>query len=147
MDITIGKPYAASEKGGRAYNEDFIYPAPEAVNTNQKLFIVCDGVGGNSKGEVASSMACELFQTYLSSFSEGDLTIDIINKALQYTEVHFNEYIALNPGATGMATTLAMIFLGSQGVTVAHIGDSRIYHFREGCILHQTEDHSLVYSL
>lgn len=147
MHITIGKPYAACEKGGRANNEDFIFPAPESINTAQQLFIVCDGVGGANKGEIASSMACELFQTYLSSFSEGEIDTTIINKALQFTEVHFNDYVKNNPSASGMATTLAMVYIGSNGVTVAHIGDSRVYQFRKGQILHQTEDHSLVYSL
>jgi serine/threonine protein phosphatase PrpC len=147
MNITIGKPYAASEKGGRINNEDSIYPAPEAVDSNQKLFIVCDGVGGSEKGEIASAMACELFQSYLASFSEGEVNDAIIKKALQYTEVHFNQYVQQNPAATGMATTLAMIWLDQNGATLGHIGDSRIYQFRKGEIIHQTEDHSLVYSL
>ena len=46
-----------------------------------------------------------------------------------------------------MATTLTMIFVGVTGITLAHVGDSRIYHFRKGEILYQTEDHSLVNSL
>ena len=44
MNITIGKPWAVSEKGGRLNNEDSIFPLPEAINTDQKLFLVCDGV-------------------------------------------------------------------------------------------------------
>ena len=147
MHITIGQAYAASEKGGRANNEDSIYPDPETINANQQLFIVCDGVGGASKGEVASAMACELFQTYLTSFSEGDVNSEIINKAIRFTEAHFQEYIINNPSASGMATTLAMVYIDNKGVVVAHVGDSRIYQFRKGQILHQTEDHSLVNSL
>ncbi len=147
MRIKIGQPYAASEKGGRVNNEDSIYPVPEVVNTNQQLFIVCDGVGGANKGEVASFMACDLFQTYLSSFSEREMDAETISKALQFTEVHFREYVKNNPSASGMATTLAMVYIGNKGVVVAHIGDSRIYQFRKGKILHQTEDHSLVNSL
>ena len=46
-----------------------------------------------------------------------------------------------------MATTLTMTFVGTTGITLAHVGDSRIYHFRKGEILFQTEDHSLVNSL
>lgn len=41
MNITIGKPWAVCEKGGRQNNEDSIYPLPERVNSNQKLFLVC----------------------------------------------------------------------------------------------------------
>ena len=46
MIITIGKPCAITEKGGRSNNEDSIYPLPEQVTLDQKLFMVCDGVGG-----------------------------------------------------------------------------------------------------
>ena len=46
MNITIGNPWAVSEKGGRLNNEDSIFPLPETANSNQNLFLVCDGVGG-----------------------------------------------------------------------------------------------------
>ena len=46
-----------------------------------------------------------------------------------------------------MATTLTMVSVGASGITLAHIGDSRIYQFRQGEIIYQTEDHSLVNSL
>ena len=45
-----------------------------------------------------------------------------------------------------MATTLTMVSVGASGITLAHIGDSRIYQFRQGEIIYQTEDHSLVNS-
>ena len=64
MNITIGNPWAVSEKGGRLNNEDSIFPLPETANSNQNLFLVCDGVGGAEKGEIASSLACESFQTF-----------------------------------------------------------------------------------
>ena len=71
MNITIGNPWAVSEKGGRLNNEDSIFPLPETANSNQNLFLVCDGVGGAEKGEIASSLACESFQTFFSTFREG----------------------------------------------------------------------------
>ena len=144
MDITIGKPWGISEKGGRLNNEDSIYPQPETANSNHKLFLVCDGVGGAEKGEIASALACDSFETYFSTFYEGYLTKTFIDKAVIYTETRFDEYITSHPEAAGMATTLTMAYVGSNGVTLAHIGDSRIYHFRKGEILYQTEDHSLV---
>jgi protein phosphatase len=147
MDIIIGKPYAVSEKGRRLNNEDFIFPAPETVDGNQKLFLVCDGVGGAEKGEIASSMACDYFSAYFSSMLEDDPTPEFIQKAVQYTEAHFDNYVSEHPEAAGMATTLTMLYLGANGVTLAHIGDSRIYQFRKGEIIYRTEDHSLVHSL
>jgi protein phosphatase len=147
MIITIGKPYAVSEKGYRLNNEDSIFPQPETIVNDQKLFLVCDGVGGAKKGEIASSMACDYFHAYFSSMLKGDPTPEFIQKAVQYTEAHFDAYVSEHPEAQGMATTLTMLYVGANGVTLAHIGDSRIYQFRGGEILHQSEDHSLVGSL
>jgi len=148
MIITIGKPCAISEKGGRLNNEDSIYPSPESIHSNQRLFLVCDGVGGAEKGEIASSLACECFKTYFSTFLEGEAPdSEFIHKAVQYTESRFDDYVLSHPEAKGMATTLTMLYVGSSGITLAHIGDSRIYQFREGEIVYQTEDHSLVNSL
>jgi protein phosphatase len=148
MNITIGRPYAISEKGGRLNNEDFIYPSPEAVSPNQKLFLVCDGVGGAEKGEIASSLACDHFRTYFSSMlgKDEEPAAEFVQKAVQYTEACFDDYISKHPEATGMATTLTMLYIGASGITLAHIGDSRIYQFRDGQIIYQTEDHSLVNS-
>ncbi|MDR2389333.1 MAG: protein phosphatase 2C domain-containing protein [Tannerellaceae bacterium] len=148
MNIMIGKPYAVSEKGCKFNNEDSIYPSPEAVSSNQKLFLVCDGVGGREKGEIASSMMCDYFSAYFSSMlTEENPSTEFIQKAIQYTEAHFDTYVAEHPEALGMATTLAMLYVGTNGITLAHIGDSRIYQFRNGEIVCQTEDHSLVNSL
>lgn len=147
MNITIGKPWAVCEKGGRQNNEDSIYPLPERVSSNQKLFLVCDGVGGSEKGEIASSLACESFQTFFSTFLEDEPTEEFVNKAVGYTEVRFDDYVKNHPEAKGMATTLTMVSVGASGITLAHIGDSRIYQFRQGEIIYQTEDHSLVNSL
>ena len=105
MNITIGNPWAVSEKGGRLNNEDSIFPLPETANSNQNLFLVCDGVGGAEKGEIASSLACESFQTFFSTFREGEPNADFINKAIRYTEARFDDYVAIHPEAKGMATT------------------------------------------
>ena len=113
-----------SEKGGRLNNEDSIFPPPETANSNQNLFLVCDGVGGAEKGEIASSLACESFQTFFSTFREGEPNADFINKAIRYTEARFDDYVAIHPEAKGMATTLTMIFIGTTGITLAHGGQT-----------------------
>ncbi|MDR1403842.1 MAG: protein phosphatase 2C domain-containing protein [Tannerellaceae bacterium] len=141
MDVTIGKPCAISEKGGRQNNEDAIYPQPEAVKPAQKLFLVCDGVGGTEKGEIASSLACDYFQWYfLNMPEENKPTLEFVRKALRYTEIKFDEYTAEHSEAIGMATTLTMLYAGQSGITLARVGGSRIYQFREGKIIYKTED-------
>ena len=147
MTITLERPYAATDKGRRRKNEDFIHPLSELESSGERLFMVCDGVGGSKKGEIASSLACESFQTYFHTFFEGgDPTREFINKAVRYTESRFDEYVKSHPEAYGMATTLTFLYIGTSGITMAHIGDSRIYQLRKGNIIHKTEDHSLVNS-
>lgn len=147
MNITLERPFAATEKGQRKNNEDFIYPLSELANSGQKLFMVCDGVGGAEKGEVASALACDSFQTFFNTFlEEDDPSEDFINRAVHYTESRFDEYIIQHPEAQGMATTMTLLYIGVSRITIAHIGDSRIYQFREGRIVCETEDHSLVNS-
>ena len=147
MNITLGRPFAICEKGRRQNNEDHIYPLSELANSAQKLFIVCDGVGGGEKGEIASSLACESIQTFFSTFIEGDPSEAFVQKAIQYTETRFDEYVVAHPEAKGMATTLTLAYIGETGVILAHIGDSRIYQFREGHPVFRTQDHSLVGTL
>ena len=147
MNISLGRPFAICEKGRRPNNEDHIYPLSELTDSEQKLFIVCDGVGGSQKGEIASALACESIQTFFATFNEGDPSKEFINKAIQYTETRFDEYVTDFPEAKGMATTLALVYIGESGITVAHVGDSRIYQFRNGRLIFRTEDHSLVNTL
>ena len=147
MNITLERPIAATEKGKRDNNEDYIYPLSELANSGQRLFMVCDGVGGAEKGEVASALACDFFQTFFNTFLDtDDPSEEFINKAVHYTESRFDEYVAQHPEAKGMATTMTLLYVGVSGITIAHIGDSRIYRFREGKIINETDDHSLVSS-
>lgn len=129
-----------SEDGKRPYNEDSFY-----VNDTQGLFMVCDGVGGSNKGEVASQKACEYFGQYLSVNS--DFSLLGLEKTLVQCESKFDDYTTQNPEAKGMATTLTLLKLLPHKAIVGHIGDSRVYHVRNGKILFQTSDHSFVNEL
>lgn len=147
MNITIERPFATTEKGKRRNNEDYIFPSSELASPDQRLFMVCDGVGGSKKGEIASELACDSFETYFNTFLKENIpSEEFINKAVRYTEARFDEYVKQNPEAQGMATTLALLHIGNDGITAAYAGDSRIYQFRDGKIIFKTEDHRLVNS-
>jgi protein phosphatase len=149
MNITIQKPFSVSEIGKRINNEDSIYPNNEYVTVNDRLFLVCDGVGGSNKGEVASSVACESIQSYFNTFLDEEKAFDpvFIEKAVRFTEIRFDDYIKKNATAKGMATTLCLLYFAPEGVFLTHAGDSRIYQFRNGEIIFKTEDHSLINSM
>ncbi len=119
------------------------------------IFVVCDGMGGHAAGEIASKIAVD---TVLSHFRElpprtnGDdgylndaplgarMLADAVKKAndaiLAYAEEHKT--------TTGMGTTLVAARFADGMFSIANVGDSRIYLFREGQLLQLTEDHSLV---
>jgi len=149
MNVYLEKPYSINEIGERLNNEDALFPHNEEVSANHRLFIVCDGVGGSKKGEIASALACESIRSYFKSFihPQQEFRTDFIKKAVYYTEICFDEYLMENPSSKGMATTLSMLYIAPNGVFIAHAGDCRVYHIRNGKILYQTEDHSLVNSL
>jgi len=149
MNITLQKPFSVSETGKRFNNEDSIYPNNELTGINNRLFLVCDGVGGANKGEVASKIACDAIETYFRSYLDTDTEFDpvFIEKSVRYTEILFDEYIKKNSSARGMATTLCLLYFAKEGVYLTHAGDSRIYQFRDGKMIFKTEDHSYVNSM
>ena len=139
---------------GNPHQEDSIYPPLGIDASASSLFMVCDGMGGHEAGEVASQTVCDAISQ--SILNDGhDIEGIFTNKDL--LEALDSAYLALDEKDNGaekkMGTTLALLKLHNDGATIAHIGDSRVYHIRPGKteneteILFMTEDHSLVNSL
>lgn len=149
MKIKIGQPYALNEVGKRENNEDSIYPSKGAASTNDKLFLVCDGIGGHQGGEIASGVVCRSFAGFLGGMV-AEFNESVFQRALDYAYEQLDE--ADNDGQLQkMGTTLTFLYLSDAGAFMAHIGDSRIYHLRsEGGstkIVYKSQDHSLVNDL
>ncbi len=155
MKIKIKQPLSLNGIGKRKNQEDSIFPAINKADNNTNLFIVCDGVGGLNKGEIASNLAClefsKNFQTTkdlkasarpLSVISEKQIL-----QAFENTQNAFDKHIAENPETQGMATTLVAVHIHEQGLNVIHCGDSRFYHIRNDKILWQTDDHTIINEL
>jgi len=142
-EIIIYQPYCLNEIGGRGNNEDSIFPVKGDVNLNSRMFLVCDGVGGSNKGEVASRILCESIPSY---FKSNNLIPDCnnIKDAVRYAEGQLTAHINSFPDCSGMASTMTFLSLNSNGAIIAWVGDSRVYHIRNGKILFKTKDHSLV---
>lgn len=135
---------------GRPHQEDFAWPAPGTATPSDRLFMVCDGMGGHDAGEVASETVCQSMAATVLSCGER-FDDEVLQQALS------NAYDALDAKDTGserkMGTTMTFFKLHTEGATIAHIGDSRVYHIRPGKdaesthILCRTKDHSLVGAL
>ena len=150
MRIKIYQPLAIHELGKRANQEDSIYPIEGKATEDDRLFLLCDGMGGHEHGEVASQSICKSLSSFLLQHavaSEG-LEDKLLSDALAYAYEELDK-LAIAGDTRQMGTTLTLLYFHSNGCTAAHIGDSRIYHLRPSShtILYKSRDHSLVYDL
>lgn len=147
------KAYSLQELGQRANQEDSLFPALGRSTPDDRLFILCDGMGGHEKGEVASATVCEtISRVILSAWHPGEALSDEL--FLQALSAAFDALDAKDNGEERkMGTTLTFLCLHANGATVAHIGDSRIYQLRPASdttpahVVFRTQDHSLVNDL
>ena len=143
MTISLEKPFTFSLTGQRALNEDFVLP----VDERSRLFVVCDGIGGWDKGEVASRLVAETVAGYFGENPADYVSENYLSESATSAYLALAGYLRENPLVNRLGSTLALLHLNEKGATVAHIGDSRVYHLREGRILHQTQDHKYVQEL
>ncbi len=145
IQISLKTPISFSELGKRNNNEDCIFP--QEATTHDKLFIVCDGVGGLEKGEIASELACESFANYFEQNKTQPINDTFLKEAFFYTEKCFDDYFVENPQTKGMGTTVVLGYIYENGIAVLHAGDSRFYQIRKGEVIFQTTDHTPINDL
>lgn len=147
MNFKIYRPLSIFEIGCRSNMEDCIYPVHGDATDKDRLFILCDGMGGHENGEVASGTVCRVMSDYIKSHACEYVTDKTIKAAL-YAAIE--ELNTLDRGdLRKMGTTMTLLCFHRGGCLAAHIGDSRIYHIRpeERRIMYKSRDHSLVYDL
>lgn len=132
----------------------------DAIDWDVKLGIamVADGMGGNQGGNVASTTALRSIKNDVRrALAEphrhgeqaklrevrGALVVELVRRANQAVR----QCAASDPRLRGMGTTLVLSLLGEGFITVAHVGDSRMYRLRNGSFERLTEDHSIVQEL
>ncbi len=116
-----------------------------ALSPDLGLYLVADGMGGHSAGQVASRLAAE---TALEAVQALAGTSSSLAEKLRYSVAAANRAIytrsAEDPELNGMGTTLVAILAGGGRAALAHVGDSRAYLLRGGGIRRLTDDHSIV---
>ena len=143
-----------TDSSGQPHQEDCIYPEHGKESDSDRLFILCDGMGGHDAGEVASATVCDaMSRTILDNCKRGDeeFSAELFDKAV---DAAFKDLDSKDNGAEKkMGTTMTLVKLHDSGAFMAHMGDSRIYHIRPGAkggdtkILYESSDHSLVNDL
>jgi serine/threonine protein phosphatase PrpC len=136
----------------RNHNEDNYL-----ILTDENLCCVADGMGGHSSGEIASKIAVEeLAEFFRMTSRDQDATWPFkMDKARNYDENRLATGIKLanksifDKASTdskykGMGTTIVSVHFTDSAAYVGHVGDSRVYFFRQGVLTQVTEDHSLL---
>jgi serine/threonine protein phosphatase PrpC len=131
----------------RANNEDNFY-----LDEKLGLLVVADGMGGHASGETASQLAVNIIRDYFQGTQKliGDYDSSCsedtnkLKSAIFLANQAVFEAAQSTPQLTGMGTTIAAALLTGNKLSIAHIGDSRVYLIRAGSIEQLTDDHSIV---
>ena len=123
--------------GSRKVNEDSFLTLP-----NEKLWLVADGMGGHSRGDVASQALSGAYADFKVGKSLSSTVEDIEQRALRVND-ELRKDIESNSNKI-MGTTLALMFGYGTNAYFFWAGDSRIYLLRDGNFTHMTHDHSYV---
>jgi PPM family protein phosphatase len=127
-----------SRPGGRKYNEDYaLCTAHDAYG----CFLVADGLGGHHGGALAAKTACESFKEAFAK--EPGVSAEQLKLYLNHSARALDDLQSSNVMQDSAKTTMVVLLLGVGLATWAHVGDSRLYFFQSGSIVHQTMDHSL----
>lgn len=109
------------------------------------LFAVADGMGGAQAGEVASRMAVDVLQEGLG---QGTGTVaERLTDLVATANTRIFDRARTDQGSAGMGTTLTAAYVDTDELVVVHVGDSRLYRWRDGTLVRLTDDHSLVEEL
>jgi PPM family protein phosphatase len=111
-----------------------------------RFFVVADGMGGHAGGQEASAIATAAIREHLESFWQPELDPEMLLKeALTKANHHILENQREFPERSDMGTTaVVVIFPEGQPAWCAHVGDSRLYRFRENQLEQLTEDHTWI---
>lgn len=132
-------------------NEDLLESASDHPLEQQPLLLaVSDGMGGASAGEVASALALDTLRRHAAGAMASLGGLDTAGLESWLAEgIHQANYRVLEAGkrdlaAQGMGATLTAGLAFPGGVVLAHVGDSRAYHLRQGQLRQLTTDHTFV---
>jgi PPM family protein phosphatase len=137
--LRVADHFERSDTGrARRENEDSFY-------ARSPMFAVADGMGGAQAGEVASQTAVEVLQQGLPE--RGGSVEERLRELVTEANARINALSRADEQHAGMGTTLTLVYVGEHELSVAHVGDSRLYRLREGMFERLTDDHTLVEEL
>ncbi|WP_262966708.1 PP2C family protein-serine/threonine phosphatase [Methylobacter psychrophilus] len=127
------------QTGGRETNEDRL--AWQTVNQDSGYWVVADGLGGHHFGEMAAGIVIKTVSEEYSAHSE--ITTGNIRYLLNQSDLRILNKQQIIPGGENMASTAVLLMMDNRRAIWGHIGDSRLYRFRNGQCKCLTSDHTM----
>lgn len=140
--------YAAKSHIGlvRSMNQDGYAIVPHVSAGN--LYLVADGMGGPSAGDVASQLAVDAVSAYIGAHLQTDSDLSqVLLDAIHHANEIIYQSAQGNPSFQGMGTTVVCALATGETVRIGHVGDSRAYALLGEAFRQVTKDHSLVAEL
>ena len=130
----------------RAQNQDAFLI--EKLDKHTLLCVVCDGMGGAKSGNIASTLAADVFVQQVKQTWTGELSQGSVDKMLK-NAVKLSNFTVFDQSQqfeefTGMGTTLVAVLISGKWATIVNVGDSRAYYIDRAGIHQVTVDHSVV---
>ncbi|MEG1491515.1 MAG: protein phosphatase 2C domain-containing protein [Oscillospiraceae bacterium] len=139
---------SATAIGGRESQQDAVQISAVKTSRGDRAFaILCDGMGGMQDGERASKLAINVLSSVLSTDTEASNVTDTIISALKEADGRIAALGDENGRTIRSGTTAVTAVIENAKLHWASVGDSRIYHLRDGAIKQITTDHNLMMKL
>jgi len=140
MKFTI---YQASRQGGRKNNQDRV---AYSYSRDALLMVVADGMGGHMHGEIAAQIAVQVMTDQFQKKAKPRLDdpMAFLDETTTLAHYAINDYAVEQDLLEIPHTTCVAAVIQDGAAYWAHVGDSRLYLFSDGCLIARTEDHTAV---
>lgn len=135
----------ATDTGRVRTNNEDSYAVQYIDDESRVLCLVIDGIGGYEGGEVAAEITRQTVINYLEEHREGSL-VERLKAAMTAANNEIVTRASASPqlGSMGCVATAAIIDPEDSTLTIAHVGDTRLYRYADGQLVKLTHDHSIV---
>ena len=115
------------------------------INKDLGLYIVADGMGGHSGGEVASALAVQTVEEFIKKNKSTSMpSRELIYQSYVAASRRVFDQASQQTHLMGMGTTMVLCYFDGQSIFIGNVGDSRVYLHRKPYLWQMTEDHSLM---
>jgi protein phosphatase len=146
LKLPWGQAWATTDLGKARHNNEDRYLLQAWPDHEAILIVVADGMGGSSAGEIAAQIAVDTFAELLNAPlpSEPRHQYEALLTQCYEADQRIRERAVTSFQTLGMGTTIVAAIITPATCIHLYAGDSRLYHFREGQLLHRTADHSII---